>query len=99
MPTDPPPEDAATTRDSDRELTAANPTAAPAVYFGRYRVVRELGRGGMGVVFLAHDELLGIPVALKLLPPEVVQDAEAIAELRTEVLRGIALTHPAIVRI
>lgn len=99
MPTDSAPEDAPTTRDPDRAPSGPDAAPAPAVYFGRYRVVRELGRGGMGVVFLAHDELLGIPVALKLLPPEVVQDAEAIAELRAEVLRGIALTHPGIVRI
>ena len=98
-PTDPSAEDAPTTRDAEERGTAAGTEPAVAIYFNRYRVVRELGRGGMGVVFLATDELLGIPVALKLLPAEVVQDGEAIAELRAEVLRGIALTHPSIVRI
>lgn len=52
--------------------------------FRRYRVIRELGRGGMGVV--------------KLVPDLVVKDTEAIADLRKEVLRGMALTHPGVVR-
>ena len=57
--------------------------------FRRYRVQRELGRGGMGVVLLAHDTALEIPVAVKLVPDLVVKDTEAIADLRKEVLRGI----------
>jgi len=66
--------------------------------FRRYRVQRELGRGGMGVVVLAHDTALDIPVAVKLVPDLVVKDEEAIADLRKEVLRGMALMHPGIVR-
>lgn len=66
--------------------------------FKRYRVERELGRGGMGVVYLAHDTTLGVRVAIKLLPELLAQDAEAMADLRKEVLRGMALTHAAIVR-
>ncbi len=66
--------------------------------FSRYRVVRELGRGGMGVVFLVNDEELGTEVALKVLPDLVFQDDEALAELKREVRRGISLTHPGIVR-
>lgn len=52
----------------------------------------------MGVVLLARDTALEIPVAIKLLPDAVVKDTEAVADLRREVLRGIALTHPGIVR-
>ncbi len=52
----------------------------------------------MGVVVLARDEKLGQPVAIKLLPDDVVKDAEAIRDLRREVLRGMELTHQGIVR-
>jgi|GEM_PF-2436017 len=66
--------------------------------FRRYRVIRELGRGGMGVVVLAHDHALDIPVAVKLVPDLVVKDTEAVADLRKEVLRGMALNHDGVVR-
>lgn len=68
-------------------------------YFRRYRPERELGRGGMGVVVLAHDEELNIPVALKLLPETVSDDVEGITRFKSEVLRGMSLSHPGIVRI
>jgi serine/threonine protein kinase len=68
-------------------------------YFGRYRSERELGRGGMGVVVLAQDDELNIPVALKLLPESVSDDAEGITRFKSEVLRGMTLAHPGIVRI
>jgi formylglycine-generating enzyme required for sulfatase activity/tRNA A-37 threonylcarbamoyl transferase component Bud32 len=66
--------------------------------FRRYKVLRELGRGGMGVVVLAHDTALDIPVAVKVLPTSVSSDSEGIVSLRKEVLRGMALMHPGIVR-
>lgn len=72
--------------------------ASESLLFRRYRVVRELGRGGMGVVMLAHDTALDIPVAVKLVPDLVVKDTEAVADLRKEVLRGMALMNPGIVR-
>ena len=37
---------------------------------GRYSIEREIGRGGMGIVYLAHEVHLDRPVAIKLLPPE-----------------------------
>jgi serine/threonine protein kinase len=67
--------------------------------FGRFRQIRELGRGGMGLVLLAHDEVLGVQMAIKIIPEQVVQDTEGVVDLKKEVLRGMALTHPGIVRV
>lgn len=67
--------------------------------FGRYRVLRELGRGGMGRVVLAEDTVLGVEVAVKILPDAIAGDPDAVAGLRKEVLRGRALTHPGVVRV
>ncbi|MEA3207974.1 MAG: eukaryotic-like serine/threonine-protein kinase [Chthoniobacter sp.] len=77
------------------------PATKPAVkiLFGRYRVIEELGRGGMGRVVLAEDTVLGVEVAVKILPDAVASDANAVADLRKEVLRGRALTNPGIVRV
>jgi formylglycine-generating enzyme required for sulfatase activity len=67
--------------------------------FSRYTLVRILGRGGMGVVWLARDEELEREVALKFLPEFVVVDKEAIRDLKRETRRSLELTHPHIVRI
>lgn len=77
---------------------ATRTTADDILLFGRYRVQRELGRGGMGVVLLALDEMLGQPVAVKIVPELLIKDTEAITDLKKEVLRGMALMHPGIVR-
>lgn len=66
---------------------------------GRFTLVRLLGRGGMGVVWLAHDESLREDVALKFLPSEIRYDAVALDDLRRETSRARKLTHPNIVRI
>ena len=66
---------------------------------GRFVLVQPLGRGGMGEVWLAQDERLGEPVALKFLPPEVRADPAALDDLRRETARSHRLTHPNIVRI
>jgi serine/threonine protein kinase len=67
--------------------------------FKRYTLQRLLGRGGMGVVWLAHDDALERPVALKFLPELVALDPEAMADLKNETRRNLDLTHPHIVRI
>jgi hypothetical protein len=67
--------------------------------FERYRLARILGRGGMGVVWLAHDNELDRDVALKFLPEPLTADVEALDDLRKETRRALTLTHPNLVRI
>jgi hypothetical protein len=67
--------------------------------FGRYMLRHVLGRGGMGVVWLAHDERLERDVALKFLPEAVHFDAGALDDLKRETRRCLDLTHPNIIRI
>src|ERR1700677_3772039 len=67
--------------------------------FGRYTLRHVLGRGGMGIVWLAHDERLERDVALKFLPEAVNFDAAALDDLKRETRRCLDLTHPNIIRI
>lgn len=68
-------------------------------HFSRYRLIAEMGRGGMGVVWRAEDTKLRREVALKFLPDFVVSDREAMADLAAETRRCLELTHPHIVRV
>ena len=68
----------------------------PGTEVGAYRIERILGRGGMGVVYLAHDTRLHRPVALKSLPPHLFRDDRMHARLRQEARAAAALAHPAI---
>jgi serine/threonine protein kinase len=67
--------------------------------FSRYTLIRTLGRGGMGIVWLAHDEVLDRDVALKFLPEIIIQDRAVLEDLKRETKRSLELTHKSIVRI
>ena len=67
--------------------------------YGRYTLIKVIGRGGMGVVWLARDEKLERDVALKFLPETIVHDRALLDELKRETRRSLELTHPHIVRI
>ena len=80
-------------------LETALDVAGGQIVFGRYKLVKVLGRGGMGIVWLARDQELERDVALKFLPDLMVQDRSLLDQLKRETKRCLELTHPHIVRI
>ncbi len=66
---------------------------------GRYSLERELGRGGMGVVYLAREVRLDRLVAIKVLPPEFTDRAELRERFMREARTAAGLSHPYIVPI
>ena len=73
-------------------------TAAAADCIGPYRAIRQLGAGGMGEVFLAHDDELGRNIAIKLLPADVAADVEHLTRLRNEARSASSLNDSASLR-
>lgn len=85
--------------DPTPSLVAGN-TLKPGVrMFQRYRLVRFLGRGAMGLVWLARDEALEIDVALKFLPDALAGDKRSVHALKEEVKRARGLTHRNIIQV
>ncbi|EMI53210.1 serine/threonine-protein kinase [Rhodopirellula sallentina] len=66
---------------------------------GDFRIVREIGRGGMGIVFEAHQESLDRVVAIKVLPKRSLLDDEALTRFRTEATTAASMHHANIVPI
>ena len=75
---------------------ATFPTAAPK-QLGDYRILREVGRGGMGVVYEAEQVSLGRHVALKVLPFHGLMDAKYLERFRREAQAAASLHHSNIV--
>jgi len=64
-----------------------------ATFAGRYQVIEELGRGGMGRVYKVYDQRIEAKVALKLLSPDIASDEETIRRFRDELKLARAISH------
>ncbi len=74
-------------------------TLAPGSTLGPYTIRAELGHGGMGVVYTAHDPRLDRQVAIKVLPPDLTRDETAKQRFLQEAKAASALDHPNICNI
>ena len=68
------------------------------VFAGRFEVIEELGKGGMGKVFKVFDKEISEPIALKLLKPEIAADAETIERFRNELKYARKIAHKNVCR-
>jgi eukaryotic-like serine/threonine-protein kinase len=66
----------------------------PGTDIGHYHILRPLGKGGMGEVYLAHDTKLDRDVAVKVLPESLKSDPERLARFRREAKAAASLQHP-----
>ena len=82
-----------TADDAIRRLAAGSRLA------GRYRILELVGVGGMGMVYKAEDEQLGLPVAIKVLRPDLAQDGRRIERFKQELVLARQVSHPNVVRI
>ena len=84
--------------DPENPPAAETPPAAPSERrLGGYRIERMLGKGGMGQVWLAVQENLSRPVALKVLAPKLAADADFVRRFQSEARAAAALSHPNVV--
>ncbi|MGD0799754.1 MAG: protein kinase [Terracidiphilus sp.] len=80
-------------------LIESHELTAGSLVRGKYRIANKLGQGGMGVVYLADDILLGVRVALKFLANNLCKDPKFIKRFRMEARAAYQLRHPNIVEV
>lgn len=101
--------DGAAARQSIEQTVAISPTATVVIsdkqsvpdsnlIGARYQLIRRLGEGAMGIVYLAHDKRLGRDVAIKQLSPSLIGNEELLARFRQEAKALARLVHPNIVQ-
>ena len=73
--------------------------SGPFPHIGNYKMIREIGRGGMGIVFEAEHTELGRHIAIKVLAPHLMGDSDAVRRFRREAKAAGKLQHPNIVPI
>ena len=79
--------------------TVEHPPSPDDEMIAHYRVIRKIGRGGMGEVFLARDRILDRDVAIKILPEEFAHDPDRVARFQREAKLLASLNHPNIATI
>lgn len=87
------------TADAKRQITPPSDVIQIGEPFGKYEVIKKIGSGGMGAVFLARDADLKRTVALKILPPEKAENPTLIKRFRSEARSAAQLQHENIVSI
>lgn len=82
-----------------KALAQAQTKSMIGVELGPYKILEQIGAGGMGEVYLAQDSRLGRKVALKLLPTRFTNDAERLRRFEQEGRAASALNHPNIITV
>jgi serine/threonine protein kinase len=90
---------APSTEEADNKAAALSWKPGGIIGNGRFKLVRFLAKGGMGIVWEAADLKLGDRVAVKTVPAEIRSNIPAFDHLRREIVRNRSLSHPNIVRI
>ncbi|MBO4647130.1 MAG: protein kinase [Lentisphaeria bacterium] len=81
-----------------KEVKVPTSRTAPGVIIGDFIIIREIGRGGMGIVYLAHQISLDRPAALKILADSYAKNAEFVVGFIKEARAAAKLNHPNIVQ-
>ncbi len=87
------------TFDFDAQATMVQPASGGAKKIGKYEVIGEISRGGMGIVYKGYQRELDRPVALKVVSPDLVKHAEFVERFFREAKALARLNHPHIVQV